>query len=308
MQLIYNDIDITKDVRILGASIKDNSGGIADSISILLSDTEKLWRQWGPQKNDTIILINNSFSSGLMYLDELNLLRGKYKIKGISTPLNSKTAKSRVWDNIRFKKLAQDLTEELGLSIEFYNVQDYTYDKLEQVKKSNLGYLNERCILEGYNLKISNGKAIIYDESTLENIVSGNLRESDFIGDYDFKSISSKLYSSCEIKYFTASNVLVEYTYTNNKAPLGPVLKIDTIRASNLGEAQRFSKNLLKFHNKEEIKGAFTTRINTNLAAASIVSLDSLGSFSGKYFIDSVNQDLTSDKSYFQVRKLLEGY
>lgn len=309
MQLFYNNIDITKDVKIIKASISDNCGGIADSISLLLSDTDKLWRQWGPQKNDRLVLNSDRFTSGLMYIDEMFLLRGKFSIKAISTPLEAKTRRTRAWENISFKKLAADLAEEIGLSVEFYSITDWIYDRLEQLEKTNLEFLNERCILEGYNIKATNGKIIIYEESQLESANSVySFDESSFIGEYSFECISSGLYSASEIKYFAASNEILTYKYTNNNVPVGPVLRLKNLRVSSIGEAERYARNLLKYHNKNEVQASFTTVLNNSIAASNTIQINGIGSFSGKYFVEAIRQDIAGNKSHIKARKSLEGY
>lgn len=308
MQLIYNDIDITNDIDIISASTTDNCGGKADCIDLVFSDSQKLWRQWEPKKDDRIILTDKGFSSGLMFVDQLGIKKGKFNLNAISTPLKSKSNNSKSWENIRFKEMAKQLVEEIGLQIETYGIGDYLYDRLDMINKTNLEFLNERCVLEGYSLKITNGKAIIYDEKLLEQCAAvKDITEDLFIGDYNFDIISSGLYASCEIEHFSNEDKLIKYKFAPENAPIGPVFKID-MRATNQGEADRYTEGILRKLNKNEVVGNFYLNLDTSLAAGNTVNLKNIGMFSGKYFIKSIKHMHTAGKSYLKVRKVLEGY
>lgn len=308
LNLTYNNEDITASVNTLQASITDSSGGIADKINIVFSDTEKYWRQWKPQKGDVLTLSHGSFSSGTMYLDEFEASNGTFALAAISTPLKAKHTNSKTWENIRFIQLAKQLVTELGLELVTYHIQDYLYDRLDMLNKTNLQFLNERCILEGYSLKISNGKAILYDEKTLEaSSAVSDIKEDMFLGDPSFKTVSSGIYSSSSIEYFSHDNKIIKYRFEPSSAPMGPELTLK-IRANNQGEAERYARNILRSFNKNETIGAFTIEFNSNLAAGSVVNIKDMGSFSGKYYITSIKHNLTSEKSRIIVRKVLEGY
>ncbi|HHW03416.1 MAG TPA: hypothetical protein GXX35_11530 [Thermoanaerobacterales bacterium] len=308
MKLIYEGTDITADVNIISAKIKDNASGVADSLEIIFSDTEKLWRQWNPQKGDKIELQADGFSSGLMYVDEPGLSRGKFSIRALSTPLTAKTPRSKSWENVRFKKMAQDMAQGIGLAFETYDIADPLYDRLDQIDKANLEFLNERCILEGYCLKITDGKVVIYDERKLEQESPVLTITPDMlIGDYEFFSISSGLYSSCLILYLSNTDRLIKYQFTPSNAPAGPILR-PKIRASNQGEAERFAKGLLRAANKYETQGRGFIRLNTSIAAGNVVQVSGMGAFDGSYFLESVIHNLTGGKSFLNMRKVLEGY
>ncbi|MHC1683681.1 MAG: phage late control D family protein [Clostridiaceae bacterium] len=309
MELIYNDVNITNKVKINSAIIVDNCGGKVDSIQCIFSDIEKNWRNWNPQKDDRLILSTDKFSSGVMFIDELHISRGLYRIDAISIPLTAKTKQIRSWESIRFKNLAEDLASEIGLSVETYYITDWMYERIDQINETNMEFLSRICILEGYTLKITNNKAVIYDEITIENSNSIlEVSEIDIIGDYSFSSTSSGLYSGCELDYFSFKNELIKYNFTPSVSLSGPLLKVNNIKVSNYAEAERFTRNLLRYHNKYEVNGGFSIGLNSNIGAANTLNIEDLGSFNGKYFIEKVVHNLTNNKSRLEVRKTLEGY
>ncbi|MDU4598228.1 MAG: hypothetical protein E6Y49_09745 [Clostridium sporogenes] len=239
-----------------------------------------------------------------MFIDELGVIKGRYLIKAISTPLKSKTNNTKSWEKATFIEIAQSLVQELGLQLETYYIKNYLYERIDMINKTNLEFLNLFCILESFNLKISNGKAIIYDEKTLEDFKSiRTFTEDDFIGNYSFDTVSDGLYGSCIIKHF--GEKLIEHKVVINN--IGPTLH-KNIKVNNLGEAERFGKGLLRYRNKNETTGNFYIKLDTSLAAGNTINIKDLGHFNGKYFINNVKHILTENKSYLNVRKILEGY
>ncbi|KMT23012.1 phage late control D family protein [Clostridium cylindrosporum] len=306
MKLIYEGVDITKGVDIMHAVICDNAGGKSDDLEIIFSDRERNWSRWNPKKGDKIILSKDAFSSGNMYVDDFSLYNGKFKMKAKSLPLHAKTPKVNMWEEIRFIKLAEDMAKEVGLKLETYDIKDYLYKRIDQVDINNIEFLNQRCILEGYGLKVTDDKAIIYDERVFERYKPViDIYEDMLYSNYEFKSSSFGLYSSCSLSYLTSDNKLINYVYSPNNAPNGTVMKTN-IRATNLAEAERYTKNLLRSTNKFEYTGNFSIDLNTSLAATNIVDVKDLGSFSGRYFIESIRHNLINNISSVSSRKIME--
>ena len=102
LDILYNSINITSSVDPLKVTLIDNSGGVPDGIDCIFSDTNGLWSQWKPKKNDTLEVKQDGYSSGLMYIDEIIQNAGTFELKSLSIPQSSKTAKNQVWENIRF--------------------------------------------------------------------------------------------------------------------------------------------------------------------------------------------------------------
>lgn len=300
-KLIYKNKDITDSIEINSAIIVDNAGDKADTIDLVLSDVQKNWREYPPIQGDTIELIYDNFKSGTMYIDEFCYTRGKINITAISAPIDAKKSKTRVFEKISFNQLAIDLTKELGIDVEFFNINNFSYNTLEQNNITNLDFLEQICMLEGYKLKIFNNKAVIYDELYFENnSCVDTLSEGDFIGDYFFKCVNNKIYSSCTVQYEN-----IKSTCTSKEILQGSTLVINTIKLNTLMEAERFSKNILKYHNKKKYSGKFKTSLKA-IAAGSNIYINDLGVFSGKNFIERIEHNLVSNVSVFKVRKVLE--
>lgn len=302
MKLIYKGIEINLNIN--ECKVIDNIDDKADSLIISFADIQEQCRKWDFKKEDIIEIIDGNFSTGKMYVDNLLCTNGSYVIKAISLKKKSKTKKTRAWENIRFLDLAEDLTNEEGLILKTYGVENFLYKRVDQIERNNIDFLNFRCGLENYTLKISGDKALIISEDFLKtHINSIPISKNDMIGKYKFETTSNEIIGGCEIIY--NSHSLIKGSYINNKFN-GEILKIRDLQTYSNSEANRFAKNILKKHNKHETIGNFNIIKNTNIAAGSVINISRLNCFNGKYIVSNATHDLINNKSKLKVRKVLE--
>ncbi|MGE5631704.1 MAG: phage late control D family protein [Caulobacteraceae bacterium] len=304
MQLIYEGKDVTADVEIKKADITDNAGGIADSVELWFNDPHDLWSQWKPQKNDTLEINEDGFSSGLMYVDELKQKRGYYIVKALSIPQEAKTDFTKAWENVRLLELADEKAVKHGFQLITYGVEDNLYERVDQVHEADFVHLSKRCILEGCMLKLTSKKVVIYNERYMEAQLPEKIIYKDqFDGDYDFTATSTGIYSLCSITY---GNIKAMYKPANG--PVGPELKINDIYITSQGEGERFAKNILRSNNKNETSGYFTIQKDSGIAAGNMIELPDIGISPGAFFCTQVVHKLADGKTFIKVRKPLEEY
>jgi hypothetical protein len=175
------------------------------------------------------------------------------------------------------------------------------------MQETNLALLNRLCIREGYSLKITNGKAIIYDERKQETSSPvKSIYPYDLVSKYVFKSVTESLKSSCNIRYFLSSGELIEFNF-ETQGYLGGALNI-TERVNSQAEAERFAKGYLRDINKYETIGNIIIKLNTGIAAGNVIKISGIGYFEGSYFVDRIIHNLTKNLSILRLRKPLEGY
>lgn len=302
MQLIYEGKDITQAVEINKADITDTAGGIADSLEIYANDTKGLWSSWKPQKNDTIQLNQNGFSSGLMFIDELEQQRGFYIIRALSLPQKAKTHNTKCWEDVRFLEFAGEIANKYGFELQTYGIENYLYSRLDQNEQADFEFLAFRCMLEGYMLKISDKKVIIYDERYMESQPAAKtIYLSDFDGTYKFKSKSTGIYGSCELSKNSLKSTYLTSAY-------GPILRIKDIDTTNQAEADRYTKNILRSYNKQETTGKITIKLDTGITAGNNIQIADVGMADGKYFVEQAVHSLVIKKTALRLRRVLEGY
>lgn len=307
MNIFYEGVDITNSIEIRKADIVDNAGGCADSIDLSFADTEGLWSKWKPLKGHKINVLEGGFSSGVMFTDYISQSRGSIRMKGLSLPPKAKTGKTKAWESIRFLQMAGEIANTHGFTLETFGVTDYLYERLDQINETDFDFLLHRCIVEGYSLKICNSKVVIYSEQDFEaKVAVKTLSLDQFDGDYEFKTASTGLYSSCAINCSTPSGMITK-EYKPPSAPAGPVLK-PLVYVKSLAEAERYCKGMLRAANKNENTGKIQIELDPDLAAGACVEIDGAGLAAGKYFIDQAVHKLKDKKTILKLRKPLEGY
>jgi len=301
VRLIYEGRDINEAVEIRKADLTDNAGEELDSLELHFNDPKGLWSQWKPEKNHTIQVIESGFDSGVMYTDEIGQQRGLIVLKTLPIKQEAKTENTKTWENTHILGVSQELAIKHGLTLEHYGVDDYLYTRLDQVERSDFDFLAWRCLLEGYALKLSNGKLIIYDEGFMEAPAPVKTLTPDYVdGDYIFRNKSNQVYGSCLI-----SSPNKEIQFETKAEAYGPTLKFNNFTLNNIDEAKRFSKGLLRSKNKFEQTFSCSVQLDPGIAAGSTIALKNFGLADGKYLAYQVIQKFVSRKSILKLRKLV---
>lgn len=309
MNILYNSVDITNNVDPLKIILMDNSGGVPDSIDCIFSDTNGLWSQWKPKKNDTLEVKQDGYISGLMYIDEIIQNVGMFQIKALNIPQPSKTARSQGWENVRFLEFVNEIAGRYGFNVQMYGIENYFYQRIDQIEQADFSFLAYRCMLEGYALKINNKNVVIYNENAEEQKAISStdsiIYQSDILKGFEFKDKSTDIFQKCIVKSNSADGYIQgEF---KDKSIYGPTLT-KLIYCNNQAEADRYAKGNLRFFNKKMITGAFPIKLNTKYAAGTNVQIKGTGMFDNKYFIDNLMHDLVNSKTNLCLRKPLEGY
>jgi phage protein D len=305
MQIIWKDEDISDKVKVGNAVLYDVAGEYADSVDIYIPDPEKLWAYWEPSKGDTFKLKEGNFTTGLMYFDGWQLTDNLYIIRGISTPFAGKTSAIRSWNKAEFIRIAKDISEASGLKLNTYEIENHIYQRLDQTGEGNLAFLNYLCKREGYSLKITDGRAIIFNEKLFEGKEAvKTIYKSDMLSGISFKSSSVDLKSACIARCFS-EGTLIEHKEIDSSI-YGGEIEIKE-RLFTVEEAKRFAKAALRQANKYEFTGDFSISINTDLAAASCINIANLGHIDGQWYIYKIKHDIKNGITHCWVRKPIEG-
>lgn len=304
MKLIYENKEIHLDVY--SCILNDNICRKLDDLEIVFSDANEVYRKWPFEKNHIIEIKDDNFSTGIMRVDSYSLSNSKYSLTALPIKKNIKEKKTRSWENINFKKLLCDLADECNMNVNFYGVYfDYKYDRIDQIEVNNIKFMDYICNLEGCILKITNNNIIVISEKYINSQDSVIiLNPSNFIQKYSFKVTSNNIFKKCTIQYYCDKYIEGKYEVDSEYEDC---LKLN-IPVHSIGEANRFSRNILYSYNKYETVGKFTIRKNTDLAAGNKITINDIGLFSGEYIIDKISHDITSNKSIVYVRKVIDLY
>ncbi|MDR0584501.1 MAG: hypothetical protein LBG57_09165 [Treponema sp.] len=95
----------------------------------------------------------------------------KVAIKAVSTPISSgmrREEKTRAWEDTTLQEIAQDMADSAGLELMYEVESDIQLDRVDQLQKSDMGFLIELCKQYGISLKVTDDKVVLFEESVYE--------------------------------------------------------------------------------------------------------------------------------------------
>lgn len=302
LKVLYNDIDITKDITVIECEHEMNSEDKPDEIKIKFADNNHLWDGWNPNNTDTIKVIDGIAKTGKMYIQSVLPENGYMNLTGTSIPDKMRKVikeNNKSWSNVKFLQVITEIAGRNGLSLESHNVENRTIPFIEQENISDLKFLAEKCELEGCSFVVYDGKLVLYSPEAIEKStpVKTVTIKDDTNYKYDDNSINA--YGACEID----NGSMAGYASAENKNE-NVFRKILKGYIDNETEGNLYAKNILAKMNRSLKTGSFQTDIMRDLSAASLVALNTPGATSnnGNVFYTKVRHDYVKKKTnhYFR--------
>lgn len=353
LQVTYNSKDISEALAqyLISASYTDNLSGQVDDISLTLEDKAGLWQSdWMPVKGATLDIILCTYNWQGLYDGEFDTTLGTFEVDEIemtSAPdvVNIKavaisigddstlrsTMRSKTWENISVRKVANDIAWENGLKL-FWDCDDNpNIDKLEQNDESDLSVLQKVCDDAGFALKITTDTIIVFDEAKYEQAepvieiyhpgttTVMDIAEADgtptperifHSTGYSFKTKIRDVYKKCHIKYTNDQDKsVIEATFTDPNKSNGATLEIHQ-QVTSQAEADRLAKKKLREKNRDECTGSYSLDGCQFLCAGETIEMIGFGVFSGRYIVTQAKHDISGSGyvTSIDVRRCLIGY
>lgn len=353
LQVTYNSKDISEALAqyLISASYTDNLSGQVDDISLTLEDKAGLWQSdWMPVKGAALDIILCTYNWQGLYDGEFDTTLGTFEVDEIemtSAPdvVNIKavaisigddstlrsTMRSKTWENISVRKVANDIAWENGLKL-FWDCDDNpNIDKLEQNDESDLSVLQKVCDDAGFALKITTDTIIVFDEAKYEQAepvieiyhpgttTVMDIAEADgtptperifHSTGYSFKTKIRDVYKKCHIKYTNDQDKsVIESTFTDPNKSNGATLEIHQ-QVTSQAEADRLAKKKLREKNRDECTGSYSLDGCQFLCAGETIEMIGFGVFSGRYIVTQAKHDISGSGyvTSIDVRRCLIGY
>lgn len=327
----YQKKDISTDIRkyILGFTYTDNATDTADDIELTLEDSKGLWHgDWLPTKGD---VVKASF-----YVENWNGKKGKQllpcgtftidkfdlsgppdvvSIKGQAVPINNNikhSLKTKSWKKINLSKIAKEIASNAGLTCMFECADDPIYKSIDQVKQSDIVFLQEICKDAGVSLKITDEQVVLFDEQAYESKepITTFTRGKSNVLSYSFANETGDTgYSACTVRYADPkTNKVIKATFTAPDGKKGPVLQINE-QVKSTSEATSLAKKKLREKNKQECTGRLSLMGDIRLVSGVTIMLEGWQSFDGKYIIQKATHNIVGGYTTdIEISKCLEGY
>lgn len=280
--------------------------GRSDTLVVRFNDPKSLWNRWTPAAGDTIELEDGAAKTGRMYVTRIQPENGLYTLRAMSMPLSGETIMSKSWEAVRFLQLGKEIAGRHGLTFENYGCPDQVYSFLTQARQTDFEFFSERCLLEGCQMLIYDGRLLAYNEQYIESQQAAATVEIGVDGVFNYVDDSAWSYGSAEVTGGIYRGIF-RAPGLNSARVLRPRREIPV--TSN-AEATRYARGLLRSVNKATIRGSYRQALSPGFAAASLINLQTqkAGAWNGKVFVSHVRHDYVRNETTIFWRRPLEGY
>ena len=334
VQVIFDGTDITEDIRpyLTSLTYTDSEEDESDDLEIELQDRGGLWLQsWLEQaveasaasrlKISAVIIPENwgsgggALPTGTFELDSVEASGppSVISISAASLPYGSaarQTKNSKAWEAYTLSGIANEVAANGGLSCMYEAADNPFYKRAEQVKKSDIQFLQELCHDAGISLKCTDGQLVLFDQATYEAKppvvifrrengkvlpsipeAHGAYGRREYCEPYTSYRLSTGAagtqYGSCRVSYANpATGTCIEGIAQAEGDDGSSEQRLEiTARVESAGEAVALAEKQLRLHNKFNRTADFTLPGNTALVAGVTVMLEEFGGWDGKYIV-----------------------
>lgn len=305
--IIYEGRDIYPDISVAAIWHDMYAEGRADTLTLKLNDTRRLWDVWKPEPGDALTVTSGSATTGLMHVEGILPESGAFTLRASSVPQSAKTRRSKSWENVRLLQLAAEIAGNHGMAFAQYGVTDRLYAYVEQPDMPDLAFLQERAVLESAAFLVFDGRLVLYDEPYLEGQSPKGVVTIGRDTDFTYRDDEARRYGACEAVNGGITGFFAAPGGVANKT----LRRVLPVQFSSDGEAGRFARGLLRNANKNTAGGTIELLwLASEYAAGSVaeVKTDGAASFDGQAFISRLRLDYVRERSKIFFRKPLEGY
>lgn len=327
----FDGVDISDPINtnLLTMTYTDNEEDEADDLQIKLHDKDKKWlSKW---LNDTMLQASfgskqgtkgltisagvkqyrdgkiNTGDFGLFELDGIKVSGPptNITIKGTSLPFAGiRTEKrNKSWEGYTLKGIGAEIARNGGLGFVYDCPSEPKYSRIEQADQTDIAFLKQLCHDNGYSLKISGMKLIIFDQNRYENMTAAAVirwMDGTYIK-YDLDTQDGDThYDKVTVIYYDVSGA-VKYTatavsddYDADKASEETTCTVTSRSVHSASAAGELAKQILRLHNKYERRVNFTLVGNPILGAGMTMTIEGFGLWDDKYIIKTCRHEISA--------------
>lgn len=239
-------------------------------------------------------------------------------IKATALPFSSQirqTKRSQAWESYTLSGIAREMAARNGMAFLDESANDPYFDRVEQVRESDISFLSALCHNAGVSLKATSNILVLFDQAAYEaKSPVKTIRRGD--GSYTkYKLAVGKAdtqYASCRVSYSGSGKCIEAIAYVEDyKADSDKNQKLEiTARVGTIAEAKALAEKQLRLHNKYARTATFTMTGDPDLLAGVTVHLADWGSWDGKYMVKQAKHTVSSSgyTTAVTLRRVLEGY
>ena len=311
--ILYNGQKAYASAAYLKATKEPASGSVTTALKIQAAILRENWNSDGKDK---------LLDCGEFELDSVSAdgPPATVTIKATSLPYSAKvrqTLNSKAWEACKLSGIANEIAGRNGMLCMFESGNDPFYERIEQIKTSDIEFLSQLCHDAGISLKATNSILVLFNQAAYEDKAPILTIKRGVRGYTRWKlgaSTADTQYTSCRVSYVDPATGkciagIAKVEDYDADAEDNQQLEISA-KVSSVGEAKTLAEKHLRLHNKYAKTASFTLPGDPDLVAGVTVTLEDWGAWDGKYIVSQAKHTVSNTGYTVQVqlRKVLEGY
>lgn len=302
MQVFYQGVDITKMVQVAKCICRDTSGDRCDSLDIVFENAAG-WYSWGPKEDDQIIVSQDGYDTGIMYVNTILPEDGQFRIYATSLPCAARAKGYRSFTNRTAEDILRLCAAGSGMGYQLFGVEkNVVIPYLQRENESYAAFLCRWLEMEGAVLKCVDGKytaigiAYAQTQAARQTITV----KPDQAG-MEYRR-NGRTYRTLRIVTPFASAGAEDIGVPGNHG--GIILNYPPAR--NAIQAARWSRGLLLHTNRRSERLTMTTDLNVGYTAMTRIDIDGSGDAVGSWLIDDVTHDFINRRSTPRMHRCID--
>lgn len=302
--ITYAGKDITRDISpmIHRLEYKDNVSGSADTIEIVLDDTNGLWTSiWYPVKGDSIRLeigYDQLLNCGTFEVDEtsFSINPDLFTIRAIAAPISKsiRTKATTAFENQSLAQIVQKIASKNGLSLTG-TISNIIIARINQLRETDLGFLSRLAETYGHVFSLRDKKIFFSDVYELESINAVDSVSREQLASLSVTDKIVHIYKKSRVRHHDPRSGKFISATNAGEDESNDDLEV-WVRAETTNQAEAISKAKLHKLNSIKTDGSFSVFGNPYVLAGNNIEIIGIGKLSGIYHILSSTHSISGDK------------
>lgn len=292
MEIYYQGVNITRYVQVRKCVVRDVGGGRCDSLEIEFENAAG-WYRWGPEEDDKIIVAQNGYDTGIMYLNTILPEEGHYRIWASALPCAARKKENRSFTGKTIEDIMRACGMATGMQFALYGIDGNTkIPYIQQENESAASFLQRLMMWEGAALKCANGRynavsiAYAQDRPALRTVeITAKQRGAEYRRNgAKYRSVTIKTpYAQA-----TAEDTLAPETHAK--------ITLDLPARNNI-QAGRWARGVLVNHNRQTETLQIESEFNPGFSAMARLDVLSATDAAGEWIVEEAEHDLYNKTS-----------
>lgn len=297
MEIFYRGSNITDMVEVSRCTVRDTSRNRCDSLEIEFENAAG-WYRWGPKEDDTIIVTQSGYTTGIMYVNTIQPEDDKFIVFATSLPCAARRKENRSFIKKTLGEIIRTCAGYTGMGYGIYGVdKDIVIPYITQNYESAAAFLCRLMALEGAVMKCANGKYVVISNDYImdSNPALSIALEAGQNGIEHHKIGTATRKITVKTPYAEASAIDSSVPETH------PQIIANTLPAMDNAQAKRWARGKLLCLNRQceqlDIESVF------NPAMTAAVKADVYGANEGEWYVEESVHDLMNLRTASTLRR-----